>query len=75
MLALAAIGFTAAAAGCAHEGQSIEEAARASCEERHIAPGPDMDACMAEARDIIRMARERENAPVRPERRPPAQPH
>ena len=78
LLVVAALGLAATSAGCAHETESVEEAARASCEEQHVAPGPAMDECMNEARQVIQDVRDRRNAPPRPEHHPqapPSQPH
>lgn len=56
----------AALSACAHEQESVADAARASCEERGIAAGPAMDSCIADASTAIREARERQDAPVPP---------
>ena len=63
-LSLAALlGLTALSAACATDTESALDAARASCEERHVAAGPDMDRCIAETAEAIQRARDLHDAP------------
>lgn len=61
-----ALGAIVIVAACAHQ-ESIAERARLVCEERGVAAGSEMAACIEETQEVIRRAREYERpAPPRP---------
>ncbi len=66
------------AAACASGGgQSVEEAARAACEDQGVAEEAAMSACVAEMEDAIQRAREQDltarRQPPKQAQRPPRQ--
>lgn len=70
-LAFSALALALAACANSSEAQpSVAEAARADCEARQV-PAESMDVCIVEASEAIRVARERQDAPVPPPRRRP----
>lgn len=72
---VASAALLAAACASGGAGQSIEEAARAACEDQGIAEGPAMSACVAEMEDAIQRAREQDltarRQPAKQAQRPP----
>lgn len=64
-----AFGFVATAAliGSCASRQSLEQMARAACEDEGVAPGPQMEVCVEETEETLRRAREyRPPPPSRP---------
>jgi len=56
-LALTAVAIAALVAACANQ-QSLEDMARAACEDQGIQPGPEMNVCVEETEETLRRARE-----------------
>ncbi|HJS80818.1 MAG TPA: hypothetical protein VJ748_09360 [Vitreimonas sp.] len=69
-LALTAVSIAALMAACAsQQGRSLDDMARAACQDDGVQPGPAMDACVEQTKEALRRARELSPPPPP---RPPA---